>query len=95
MEAIGGFILILVVWFVIRLVFSAGARTVTAAARSAAGKGSFSENMDLAFRGMESLTLRFTDTKLGQDNEGPLAKLIEAKGLLPLTKTRLKTQSTY
>ncbi len=88
MEAIGSFILIVFVWFLIRLLFSAGARTVTAAARSATGKGSFSENMDLAFRGMGDFTIRFNDTTLGQDSEGPLAKLVEAKGLFPLTETK-------
>jgi len=88
MEAIGSVILVVFVWILIRLVLSAGARTATAAARSATGKGSFSENMELAFRGMGDLTVRFNDTTLGGDNSGPPAKLVEAKGLFPLTKTK-------
>ena len=35
-----------------------------------------------------ALELRFTDAQLGEDNDGPPFKAIEAKGLIPLTKTR-------
>lgn len=88
MEGIIAVILVFFAWILIRLLLSAGARTVTAAARSATGKGSLSENMELAFRGMGDLTVRFKDTTLGEDDSGPLAKLVEAKGLFPLTKTK-------
>jgi tellurite resistance protein len=85
MEGILGIIILAVIWMGIQAVFSAGARTVTAASRTVMGKGSFAENMDLAFRGMPTLGVRFRDTRMGDDGTGPFAKLIEAKGLFPLT----------
>ena len=52
------------------------------------GKGSFSENMELAFKGMGPLEARLIDTNLGDDREGALVKAIEVKGLFPVNTNR-------
>ena len=67
---------------IIRAVF----RTMGAAAKSVVGKGSFSDNMDLAFKGMPPLEIRFKDGFLGDDTEGIATKEIEGRGLFPLAK---------
>jgi len=86
-----GFISIIVIifgfWLFGRLV-SAGTRTVGAAAKAAVGKGSFSENMELAFQGMGPMEARLVDGKLGDDGDGPDIKSIEIKGLFPVNTTR-------
>jgi len=62
-------------------------RTMGAAAKAAVGKGSFSDNMDLAFKGMQPLEIRFSDGHLGDAQDGLLAKAIEGRGLFPLSRT--------
>ena len=88
MEAILGLIFVFGIIFAFNFVLSAGARTVKAAARTAVGKGSFSENMELAFKGMKALELRFSDERLGENHDGPLAKKIEVRGLFPVQSRR-------
>ena len=61
-------------------------RTMGAAAKSAVGKGSFSDNMDLAFKGMQPLESRFKDGHLGDDEDSLVTKEIEGRGLFPLSK---------
>ena len=61
---------------IIRAVF----RTMGAAAKSAVGKGSFSDNMDLAFKGMQPLEIRFKDGHLGDDEDSLVTKQIEGRG---------------
>ena len=61
-------------------------RTMGAAAKSAVGKGSFSDNMDLAFKGMQPLEIRFKDGHLGDDEDSLVTKEIEGRGLFPLSK---------
>ena len=67
------------------MIISAGARTAGAAARAAMGKGSFSENMELSFKGMSILEARLKDSRLGEEGDGPVVKEIEGKGLIPLS----------
>ncbi len=62
-------------------------RTIGAAVKAATGKGTFSENMGLAFRGMGPLEARFVDTTLGGYVDAPV-KAIEVKGLFPVNTTR-------
>lgn len=88
MEAIGGMILIFIGWMVFRFILSAGAKTVGAATKAAVGKGTFSENMELSFKGMGNMELRFADGRLGENNDGPAFKAIEVKGLFPVNATR-------
>lgn len=88
MEAIGGIIIVVIGWAIFQWLLSAGARTAGAAAKAAMGKGSFSENMDLAFKGMGTLEVRINDTHIeeGDDNSPPL-KEIEGKGVFPIDRT--------
>ena len=86
MEGILVLIAIVVGWFIISRILSAGARTVSAVARTAAGKGTFSENVKLQFEGMGPLKIRFNDTRMGEDKDGLLAKGIEARGLFPVAR---------
>ena len=74
---------IIIGWIIVRKVIGAGVKTVRAAAKTAAGKGSFNENMEVAFRGLGQFELRLNDVALGNDGKGPVAKAIECKGLFP------------
>jgi len=87
MEAILGFIGIVVGWVIFKMIISAGFKTVGAAGKAAMGKGSFSDNMDLAFKGMGKFELRIIENRLNDDGTGPIVKQIEGKGLFPLTST--------
>lgn len=88
MEAIIGIIAVVVGWGIFRWVLSAGFRTVGAAAKATVGKGSFSENMELAFKGMGPMEVQFNHTRLGEDGKGAIAKAIEVKGLFPVNTSR-------
>ena len=74
---------IIIGWIIVRKVIGAGVKTVRAAAKTAAGKGSFNENMEVAFRGLSQFELGLNDVVLGNDGDGPVAKAIECKGLFP------------
>ncbi len=84
MEAIIAIGAVIVGWIVLRIVIGSGIKTVRAGARAAAGKGSFNENMGVAFRGLDPFELRFNDATLGDDGSGPLVKEIECKGVFPV-----------
>lgn len=90
MEAILGIIGLIIAWAVfwaiVRAVIGAGARTVHAASRTVSGKGSFSDNMNIAFKGMEPLEIRFQSARLGEKKDGPEIKEIQARGLLPVVR---------
>jgi tellurite resistance protein len=83
------FIIVIVVIVLARMALSALFSTAGAAAKAAVGKGSFSDNMELAFVGMKPLEVQIRDDRLGDDGTGPLIKVIEAKGLFPV---KSKTQ---
>ena len=84
MEIILTIIAIVIGWAIFSWLVSAGTRTLSAAGKALLGKGSFSENIELEFKGMSSFEVRLTDTRLGENNDGPLAKAIEARGLFPI-----------
>lgn len=88
MEGFFTLVAIFIGWVLFRMALSAGTRTVGAAAKAAVGKGTFSENMELAFQGMGAMQLRFADARLGDDEDGPPFKAIEVKGLFPVNTTR-------
>jgi len=67
------------------MIFGAGVSTAKAAGKAAFGKGSFSENMNLEFKGMGDFTARLIDGKLGDKNDSPDMKSIELKGLFPVS----------
>ena len=85
MEIIYFILLIVGISIAVRIV-SAVFRTMKAAAKSAVGKGSFSDNMDLEFKGIQPLEIRFKDGYLGDDHQSLVAKEIEGRGLIPLSK---------
>ena len=83
MELVFGLIgFVLLFWLL-----GAGFRTVGAAAKTAFGKGTFSENMELEFKGMGPLEIRFSDKRVGETGSKFLAKEIEAKGVFPVNRT--------
>jgi tellurite resistance protein len=81
-----GFILMFVGIVAFRWLLGAGAATASAAANAAIGKGSFSENMELNFKGMGPLEIRFNDTHMGDSGDGPLVKEIQGRGLFPILR---------
>ena len=87
MEIIVGIIVVAIGWGIFQWVLSAGSRTVGAAAKAAVGKGTFSENMELAFKGMGFLEAQFVDARFGENADGPPYKAIEVKGLFPVNRT--------
>ena len=86
MEFLLGLISIFAVFLGIRFLISAASRTVGAAARTAMGKGSFSDNIEVAFKGMTAFEVRVKDSRLGNDGSGAIVKELEGKGLLPLIR---------
>lgn len=77
------------VGWVIFVIFSAVTRRITeASAKAATGKGTFSENLRLAFTGMRPLEARIVDTTLGDYGVGAPIKAIEVKGLFPVNTIR-------
>lgn len=88
MEAILGLVMIFVIMMVFNFVLSAGTRTVKAAGRTVMGEGSFSENLDLAFKGLPPLEARIKEDTLGDEHKSIIAKVIEIRGLFPLIRPR-------
>ena len=87
MESIGILILVVIGWALFKVFLSAGTRTIGAVAKAAVGKGTIKDNLELAFKGMGQLEIRFKNTHYGEDGGGPLVKEIEGKGLFPLMQT--------
>jgi tellurite resistance protein len=69
------------------IISSLGRRTTEAIAKAATGRGTFIENMGLAFKGMGPLEARIVDTTLGDYVRAPV-KAIEVKGLFPINTIR-------
>jgi tellurite resistance protein len=84
MEAILGFIGIMIFFAIWQGVMNAGAKTAAATARTLGGKGSFSQNMELQFKGMGTFQTRLNVTTVGDD--GLEAIEIQAKGLFPVSR---------
>ena len=80
MEAIGAIILIWIGWSVVSYLI----RLLGAAGKAAVGKGNFSDNMDLALRGMQPFEVRFKDSHLEDSDDSLVMKEIEGRGLFPL-----------
>ena len=89
MEGLFGLIGIIVLWFIgsrlVGMLFGAGASTVKAAAKTATGKGSFSDNMRLEFKGLGPLEVRLRNDQLDDEDNTPILRL-EARGLFPVAK---------
>lgn len=89
MEAILAFILGIAASIIFYVFLSGLARRIFgAAAKAAKGKGTFSENMALAFKGMGPLEARIVDTTLGAYGLDAPIKAIEVKGLFPVNTIR-------
>lgn len=88
MEVVLVFVAIFVGWIIVRLILGALGSTVGAAAKAATGQGTFSDNMALAFKGMQPLECRLVDDRLESGNpESPALKAVEVKGQLPVQRT--------
>lgn len=81
MEVIFGFIVIFGGYWLLGVIW----RAISAAGKAAVSKGSFSDNFEDSFRGMQAWQSQLIDSHLGDDNDGPLIKSIQAKGLFPIT----------
>src|SRR5438105_4325646 len=88
MEVLGGVVLLLIFWFGFNLAIRAGAQTVRAVGRAALGKGSLSDNLEVAFKGMSRMEVRLKDSRLGEEPDAPITKEIEVKGLFPIHNKR-------
>lgn len=80
MEAALLIVLLLFGGVILRVIF----RTLGAAGRTAMGKGTLSENLELSFKGMGPLEARLSDAHLSDDPNSPLVKQVEVKGLFPV-----------
>ncbi len=89
MEGLLGLIGIFVLWFIgsrlVGMLFGAGAATVKVAAKTATGKGSFSDNMRLEFKGLGPLEVRLRNDRLDDEDSTPILR-IEARGLFPVPR---------
>ena len=86
METILGLIGIVVVWALFNFALKAGVGTVRAAARTAMGKGTFTDNFNAAVVGMGPMEARIFDTKLSDEPDSLAVKEIQVKGLFAVTK---------
>lgn len=88
MEGILGFVGIVILYVIANLLFRGAVGTVKAAGRSAFGNGSFTENMELQFKGMQPFSIRTTFiNKGGKDAPFDIYK-VEGKGLIPTNRQR-------
>ena len=88
MEGFFALILIVIGISVVRWFISAAFKTVGAAGKAVMGNGSFSDNMDLSFKGMAEFDIKLQDTHLQDDGTGPIVKEIVGKGLLPVVQNK-------
>jgi hypothetical protein len=79
-EAVFGFLGIILFWVAVNWIFRAGAGTVRAAARAASGKGSFADNFQASVLGMKPIEVRLHDNS----TDGIEVKEIQVKGILPI-----------
>ncbi|TXS90794.1 tellurite resistance TerB family protein [Parahaliea maris] len=78
---------VIIAWVFIGQILSAGAKTVTAAGKTALGKGTFSENLELQFQGMQPFEVKLEDGNIDTDDkDSPIVKQIMGKGLFPVTR---------
>ena len=91
-EVIGAIIAVVFGWWILKKIFSGGSRTVAAAAKTAQGIGTFSQNLNNAFKGMELLEARLKDGYVGDGNDKLKIKEIEIKGLFPV---RVNTRAAF
>jgi tellurite resistance protein len=75
-------ILFIVILCFIPVILNAGGKTVGAAAKAVVGKGSFKDNMNLAFKGMGLMEAKIETRNAAED--GPYAKELLVKGLFPV-----------
>jgi len=81
MEALFTIFVIYVGWSIISWLMGAVFGTAKAAVKSAVGKGSFSENMDLEFKGMGAFEIRTVEKTV----EGIKGIIIQGRGIIPVT----------
>ena len=86
MEAIGVLIVVAIGWWLFWYLVGAGAKTVKAAAKSAVGSGSFSDNMSLEFKGMGPFEVRKIEGRLGDSGDGLRTIEIEGRGIIPVSR---------
>ena len=81
MEVILTLILFWVGYSVVVWIFRAAAGTTKAAVKSAVGRGSFSENMELEFKGIGPFQIRTVEKTIGEVK----GIIIEGRGLIPVS----------
>ncbi len=83
-EAIGVILLVWVGWAIFKWILRTTAKTGTAAFKAATGEGSFSDHMASQFYTMGAFEIRVTESRMGDDGDGPLIMEIEGRGLIPV-----------
>lgn len=84
MESIFILLLLAFGWTIFKLLIGAGAKTAKAAAKATFGNGTFSENLDLEFKGIGPMTMR-----LVEGNSDKVAfREVQVKGLFPITSSK-------
>ncbi len=81
MEAIITIIVVYVGWAVVSWLLGAVFGTAKAAVKSATGQGSFSENMELQFKGMGAFEIR----AVKENKDGIEGIIIQGKGIIPIS----------
>jgi len=84
MEAILGIIGFFIVYVVAMKILGAAGRTVKVVGKSAFGKGTLKENMELEFKGMGSMQVRVQEDRL---DSGQVFLTVQCKGVFPLNLT--------
>jgi hypothetical protein len=82
MEIIGG-IAIILIWIFAGTILNFLGMATKSVFKTATGKGSFSENLDLEMNGMGPFQVRFNDIPFGDGSGAILVKEIQVKGQLP------------
>lgn len=95
MDAIGSLIGALIFFGLLSYVIRLLSGAVRATGRTIAGKGSFAENFEFAFKGMAPLEGRLSPTTLNSDGSGPLVMAIQIKGLFPSAASTFETTSFF
>lgn len=72
--------------WLVGVIFKGGAATVTATAKAAVGKGTFSSNFRNSFSGPGPMELRLQEGTFG-DNDEHKVQHIETRGMFPVSKT--------
>lgn len=91
MELIIAVILFWLAWVVVVAVLRAAGNAASAGPQTLRGKGTLSENLETTLKGLGAFEVRLNEERLGEDASGPLAQVVQVRGLFPVTAPRRVT----